>query len=322
VLRMAQLPIGVDQPWQRAAHHAFKHWLAYLLVLEAFAIFAVTPLIDLGMLPHPLLAITFTLILIVGMWALDRRAWPGRLLLAIGAVLLPVQLWRYLLPNAVVLVLHPVGLTCFLLVLSWALADTVFRSERIKMDQVLGGVVLYLNVGLTFATIYTLLDNLSPGAFQLPEPVPERPLHPVYFVYFSLATLTTVGSDDTLPLAAAARSLSTLEAAIGQLYPAIILARLVSLAASVTPRLFGRLSSSRRTTEPDRRRSASRKAHALSGGRGANSQPVSTEASRAPASWARTKAGAFSGLIPAKVSESARAMVTAGFAKLVELVNQ
>jgi hypothetical protein len=229
---MAQLPIGVDQPWQRAAHHAFKHWLAYLLVLEAFAIFAVTPLIDLGLLPHPLLAITFTLILIVGMWALDRRAWPGRLLLGIGAILLPVQLWRYLLPNAVVLVLHPVGLTCFLLVLSWALADTVFRSERIKMDQVLGGVVLYLNVGLTFATIYTLLDNLSPGAFQLPEPVPERPLHPVYFVYFSLATLTTVGSDDTLPLAAAARSLSTLEAAIGQLYPAIILARLVSLEVS------------------------------------------------------------------------------------------
>jgi hypothetical protein len=216
----------------QAAHFAFKHRLALLLALEAFAIFAVTPLIDLGLLPHPLLAVTFTLILIVAMWALDRRAWPGRLLLAIGAVLLPVQLWRYLLPNAVVLVLHPVGLLCFLLVLSWALADTVFRSEQVRMDQVLGGVVLYLNVGLTFATIYALLDHLSPGAFQLPEPVPERPLHPAYFVYFSLATLTTVGSDDTLPLAAAARSLSTLEAAMGQLYPAIILARLVSLEVS------------------------------------------------------------------------------------------
>ena len=53
-----------------------------------------------------------------------------------------------------------------------------------------------------------------------------------YFFYFSLATLTTVGSDDTLALHIAAPSLSTLEAAIGQLYPAIILARLVSLEVS------------------------------------------------------------------------------------------
>ena len=34
------------------------------------------------------------------------------------------------------------------------------------MDQVLGGVVLYLNIGLTFAAIYTLVEQVSPGAFH------------------------------------------------------------------------------------------------------------------------------------------------------------
>ena len=109
----------------------------------------------------------------------------------------------------------------------------MFTSRRIKIDQVLGGVVLYLNIGLTFATIYTLVEQLSPGAFHLADPVPEPPLHPSYFVYFSLVTLTTVGYGDIVPVQAAARSLATLEAALGQLYPAIILARLVSI--EVTP---------------------------------------------------------------------------------------
>jgi hypothetical protein len=48
-------------------------------------------------------------------------------------------------------------------------------------------------------------------------------------VYFSFATLTTVGYGDIAPVAPIARSLSNLEALIGQLYPAIVLARLVSL---------------------------------------------------------------------------------------------
>ena len=54
----------------------------------------------------------------------------------------------------------------------------------------------------------------------------------------------------------------------------------------------------------------------------ANSQPHSSVASRAPRSCATMKAGMSQGRMPAKVSDSPRAMVTAGLAKLVELVNQ
>jgi hypothetical protein len=47
--------------------------------------------------------------------------------------------------------------------------------------------------------------------------------------YFSFVTLTTIGYGDILPLAPAARGLATMEGLIGQLYPAILIARLVSL---------------------------------------------------------------------------------------------
>ena len=46
---------------------------------------------------------------------------------------------------------------------------------------------------------------------------------------FSFVTLTTVGYGDATPVRAAARSLALTEALTGQLYPAILLARLVSL---------------------------------------------------------------------------------------------
>ena len=172
------------------------------------------------MLPHPLLGVTFSLILLAGMATMDDRAWAGRVMIALGLVLLPLQLWRYAGPRPSGAGAAPlIGLICFLLLLSWVLAKAVFTSRRIKMDQVLGGVVLYLNIGLTFATIYTLVEQLSPGAFHLADPVPQPPLHPSYFIYFSLVTLTTVGYGDIVPVQAAARSMATLEAARGPALP-------------------------------------------------------------------------------------------------------
>jgi hypothetical protein len=48
-------------------------------------------------------------------------------------------------------------------------------------------------------------------------------------LYFSLTTLTTTGFGDLTPVHPFARSLANLEAIIRQLYPATILARLVTL---------------------------------------------------------------------------------------------
>jgi hypothetical protein len=216
----------------RRRHFLSGHRLGLLLALEVFAMFAIAPLIDMGMLPHFLLGITFTLILLVGMLLLDLRSWRDRGLLLLGFSLLPIQVWRYVAPSDLLLALHPIGLLMFLLGISWVLAHDVFASRQVKMDQVLGGVILYLNIGLTFAVAYTLVEQLSPGAFVFPQPRPSAPVHPTYFAYFSFVTLTTVGYGDTLPVQAVARSLATLEAALGQLYPAIILARLVSIQVS------------------------------------------------------------------------------------------
>jgi hypothetical protein len=48
-------------------------------------------------------------------------------------------------------------------------------------------------------------------------------------LYFSFSTLTTAGFGDITPVHPLARNLANLESVIGQLYPATLLARLVSL---------------------------------------------------------------------------------------------
>jgi len=49
------------------------------------------------------------------------------------------------------------------------------------------------------------------------------------FIYFSYVTLTTLGHGDIAAVSPVARTLAMLEALIGQLFPAILIARLVSM---------------------------------------------------------------------------------------------
>lgn len=89
----------------------------------------------------------------------------------------------------------------------------------------------YLILRLLFAQLYGLLNALVPEAFtNVPAYLNA---HAIFYrgrlLYFSFVTLTSTGYGEIVPLHPVARSLATLEAVIGQLFPATLLARLVSL---------------------------------------------------------------------------------------------
>jgi hypothetical protein len=108
------------------------------------------------------------------------------------------------------------------------LAQT-FRAGPVNVHRIQGAVAAYLLLGLGWALAYELVALLAAGAFSGTGLAgAERPS----FVYFSFVTLTTVGYGDVTPVHPVARSLAVAEALTGQLYPAILLARLVSLTTS------------------------------------------------------------------------------------------
>jgi hypothetical protein len=108
-------------------------------------------------------------------------------------------------------------------------ARVVFGPGRVSLHRVQGAIVLYLNFALFFFIIYRLMEVLVPGAFSnLPHSGSEYGSGAA-LLYFSFSTLTTLGYGDITPVHPLARSLANLEGVIGQLYPATLLARLVSL---------------------------------------------------------------------------------------------
>jgi voltage-gated potassium channel Kch len=102
----------------------------------------------------------------------------------------------------------------------------------VNVHRIQGAVAAYLLLGLSWALAYELVALRVGQAFSgAGLGAAER----TSFIYFSFVTLTTVGYGDITPVHPVARSLAVAEALTGQLYPAILLARLVSLATGSGP---------------------------------------------------------------------------------------
>jgi hypothetical protein len=113
--------------------------------------------------------------------------------------------------------------------LMWVISRAVFAPGFITYHRVMGAILLYLTIGWTFGGLFTLVGLLAPSAFT-GATISDSPALASTMVYFSFGTLTTAGSGTIAPLHPIARSLCNLEAMVGQLYPATLLARLVTLA--------------------------------------------------------------------------------------------
>jgi len=104
----------------------------------------------------------------------------------------------------------------------------VFGPGRVTYHRVLGAVLLYLAMGLAFAALFAFLGAGSSGAFA-GFVVKDSATLADMMIYFSFGALTGIGSGDIMAQHPIARSLVLVEAMIGQLYPATLLARLVTL---------------------------------------------------------------------------------------------
>ena len=101
----------------------------------------------------------------------------------------------------------------------------VFKKGPITFHRIEGAIAVYLLLGLAWAYAYQLLAYLDPGAYSGAVTASGGFSS---WTYFSFVTLATLGYGDIAPVHPVARSLATAEAITGQLYLAILIARLVS----------------------------------------------------------------------------------------------
>jgi hypothetical protein len=200
--------------------------LLMLLVLGVFVLPVVLPSGAAGRLAMDVL---LTLILLSGIVAVAEYRRAALVLAALSFIAIALRWSEWVVSEALLPGLLPVSAAAALLILALAVGTTVFVSRRAVAARILGAVVLYLLIGLILGFAYFAVETFRPGAFAVPADG-EKGI--VRWVYFSFVTLTTVGYGDITPLARAARSLAIFEGLIGQLYPTIILGKLLSLPAS------------------------------------------------------------------------------------------
>ena len=115
-------------------------------------------------------------------------------------------------------------LTCVLAMA--ALAREAFRRGTVDSERIFAALDAYLMAGLIFSVCYLILEQSWPASFGTPA-VTDLDLSGA--VYFSFVTIATLGYGDITPASEAARGLAILEAVAGQLYIAVLVARLVGL---------------------------------------------------------------------------------------------
>jgi len=132
-------------------------------------------------------------------------------------------------PSETALLLGTFGGFAGQLLIIYLLGHAVLAPGDITRHRVLGAVALYLGLGMAFAGAYRLYWELVPGSLANVSPGTELLQAYSSILYFSFVTLTSVGYGDIVPIQPFVRALSNLEAIVGQLYPATLLARLVTL---------------------------------------------------------------------------------------------
>ncbi len=126
----------------------------------------------------------------------------------------------------------------FFLYITFSELRAVLKERDVTGETISLSVSIYLLIGLTWGMLYIVLYSVQPHAFSFgsspssASPSPSE-IFPV-LVYFSLATISTVGYGDITPLTLQARYAAVAEGITGQFYLAILVARLVGLYMSRT----------------------------------------------------------------------------------------
>jgi Ion channel len=210
----------IEQSWQSQANLSF---FLGLLITVGF----VLPALGFGKSDIQLYSdIGFSLLLMSGVAIAWGRLWLFALAVVVGSAAVAVRWMAFLTPTLALQVWSGIWSVVAILVIALVLLAQVFRAGPVNSYRIQGAIAVYLLFGVFWAHAYHLTDLLHPGSFNGP---PGDMSNVLDWAYFSYVTLSTVGYGDITPVRPIARVLAMGEALTGQLYLAVMIARLVAM---------------------------------------------------------------------------------------------
>lgn len=215
------------QGWHRWVDS--DHSLAALLFFLVLYGFIIYPLAGAQGKTDTLAAVAFSAVLVLGVMATTKHRGARLGMTALAALAIASHWLHFFLRQHEIHIVAAAAAAVFLAALVWLITGRVFRGGGINVHRIYGAIAVYLIIGILWGEFYVLIYLFEPASFYF-DPATQFGEPPISeLIYFSFTTLTTVGFGDIIPVHPMARSLATLEALVGQLYPAVLLARLVTL---------------------------------------------------------------------------------------------
>jgi voltage-gated potassium channel len=128
--------------------------------------------------------------------------------------------------------LAPMSLALWTLVALLAAASALrfaLGARAVDREHLYAGLSAYMLAGIFFGVFYWVIERTWSGSFAVPGEGVQSHFSLAMAIYYSFVTLATLGYGDIVPRSEVARGLAILEAVVGQLYLAVLMARLVSL---------------------------------------------------------------------------------------------
>lgn len=174
------------------------------------------------------LKITLSLLLFGALYAVVADA---RIFRVLGALLLPLIVGNWLFDPANHTLWAQATATAtmmFFATTTVAIFVSIINAKKVTTDIIFGAVAVYMLVGVIVAILFQLLHNFDPGSAITNIDSLGQDAFPD-ILYFSFVTLTSVGYGDFAPISPVARMLATATGIFGQLYLAILIAKLVGI---------------------------------------------------------------------------------------------
>ncbi|MBK1877608.1 potassium channel family protein [Pelagicoccus mobilis] len=212
-----------------------------LFLILCFLFFCMPVLAETGLMDDPWVAKLLYVVVYMSLLASassiashNRRSYLTMVTVSVLAIGLNVA---YLVwPSEVFMLLNHAVLSLVLLYVIVSLSHYMFSCRRVTMYTIYASLSAFLMIALLWSMIYGIIDMVDPEAFNVPAHLAGEgrlsslgSIRAFQGLYFSLVTITTLGYGDISPISVSARMLCSAEAFVGQMFMAVMVARLVGV---------------------------------------------------------------------------------------------
>ena len=198
-----------------------------LLLISILCLLVIAPIFKDFIGIRVLMDIFFTTTLIFGTYAASKKTY---ITITAASLALPmlVSIWlsRFVDIPSLIFV-GDCFVIAFLAFLVVVILSFIFSERKVTINVIYASIVVYLLIAIMWAFVYSVLESIHPGSFATGEGQIEAGRR--LYIYYSFVTITTLGYGDITPTTDLSNTFSFLEAVTGQLYIAILIARLVGI---------------------------------------------------------------------------------------------